>query len=160
MGLRPKIRFGIGRAEQLDEWRNQSGPPRLMTRADAGAVVAMEILVEEEVVPPVVVALEFPDPAVHGPGALLVAEEDRHETPRDLVRDLVQGHEPPRAGRAFDGEILAVIGVEVDERPHDEHVHWQPDRTAPVRVATEHAARRLRWLVVDTIRRAVDIEHV
>ena len=43
----------------LDEFGNQSGPAGLMTRADPGAVVAMEVFVERDQITPVWVALEF-----------------------------------------------------------------------------------------------------
>jgi hypothetical protein len=47
-----------------------------MAGADAGAVVAVEVLVEEEEVAPVRILLELADPAVHRPAAVLVAQED------------------------------------------------------------------------------------
>jgi hypothetical protein len=38
-------------AENFDECGNDPGPPRLMAGADAGAVVAMEIFIEQKIVP-------------------------------------------------------------------------------------------------------------
>ena len=46
-------------AEYVDQSRHDPGPPGLMAGADAGAVVAMEVFVEQQVVPPVRIALEF-----------------------------------------------------------------------------------------------------
>ena len=43
----------------LDEFGNQSGPAGLMTRADPGAVVAVEVFVEQDQITPVWVGLEF-----------------------------------------------------------------------------------------------------
>jgi hypothetical protein len=42
----------------FDQLGNQAGPAGLVTRADAGAIVAVEILVEKDQVPPVGIALK------------------------------------------------------------------------------------------------------
>ena len=44
-------------AALLQQLRHQAGPSGLMARADAGAVVAVEVLVEQHQVPPVRIAL-------------------------------------------------------------------------------------------------------
>ena len=51
-------------AEALDQPGHQAGPPGLVRGAEPGPVVAVEVLVEEDEVPPVRVLLEQPDPAV------------------------------------------------------------------------------------------------
>jgi hypothetical protein len=43
----------------LDQFCDQSGPTRLVARADAGAVVAVEVFVEWDQIAPVRVVLEF-----------------------------------------------------------------------------------------------------
>ena len=48
---------------ELDDPRDHSGPPGLVARAEARAVVAVEVLVEEEVVAPVRVFLELARPS-------------------------------------------------------------------------------------------------
>jgi hypothetical protein len=45
-------------AESVDQHRDQPGPPGLMTRADAGAIVAVEIFVKEQMVAPMRIILE------------------------------------------------------------------------------------------------------
>ena len=44
----------------LDHARHQPRPARLMAGAKARAVIAVEILVEEDVIPPVRIGLELP----------------------------------------------------------------------------------------------------
>ena len=60
------------------------GPAGLVARAKAGAVVAVEVLVEEDVVAPVRVVLELLRAAVDRPAALVVAQEDRAEAVGEL----------------------------------------------------------------------------
>ena len=62
-----KERLSIHPPEYLDQFRNDPGPPGLVAGADARPVIAMEILVEEEVVAPVRIGLEFLGPAIHRP---------------------------------------------------------------------------------------------
>ena len=52
------------------------GPAGLMAGAEAGAVVAVEVLVEQDEIAPVRVFLELPRAAVDRPPAVLVAQED------------------------------------------------------------------------------------
>ena len=49
----------IEQAKKLDQLRHQSRPSRLVTRAESRSVVSVEVLKEQDVVPPVRVALEF-----------------------------------------------------------------------------------------------------
>jgi len=48
---------GIELTKDFDRRRDDPGPSRLVTGADAGAVVAMKILVEQQMVAPVRVSL-------------------------------------------------------------------------------------------------------
>src|SRR5262245_22121839 len=54
------------RSKQRDQRGDQCGPPGLMAGADAGAVVAVEVLIEQNEIPPVRIVLQLPDAAVHG----------------------------------------------------------------------------------------------
>src|SRR5207302_1374695 len=65
----------------LDELGDQAGPARLMARAHAGPVVAVEVLVERHIVAPVRIVLEILLPAKHRPPAVVVAHEDADEAP-------------------------------------------------------------------------------
>src|SRR3990172_2014462 len=52
----------VQRAKHLDEFRPYPCPPRLVTRPEACAVVAVEVLIEEDVVTSVRVGLELLSP--------------------------------------------------------------------------------------------------
>src|SRR5262249_21469357 len=106
-----------GRAggEQVQDAGDDARPPRLVAGAETSPVVAVQVLVEEQVVPPVRVLLELPGSPVDGPATLGVTEEDAGQAAPDLLGDLVQGHLPAGAGGALDGERVAVVGVVLDE---------------------------------------------
>src|SRR5512139_929321 len=63
---------GIQKPVKLDGFCHQAGPAGLMARAQPGTAVAVEVLVEENVVAPVGIGLEFLRAAVDGASALLV----------------------------------------------------------------------------------------
>src|SRR5829696_9404360 len=77
--------FGIERSEELRQLRHEPGPSGLMTRAQPGAVVAVEVLVEEHMIAPVRIILECRRAAVHRPVTVGIAQEDAFETARDLL---------------------------------------------------------------------------
>ena len=54
-------------ATLLQEFRNQTGPARLVTGADAGAVIAVEVFVEGNEIAPIRIRLKFLDAAKHRP---------------------------------------------------------------------------------------------
>ena len=60
------------RGRELDQPGHQPGPTGLVRGAQAGAVVAVEVLVEQDVVPPVLVLLEDGGAAVDRAAAVLV----------------------------------------------------------------------------------------
>src|SRR5438046_6366097 len=55
--------------EQVHGERDDTGPAGLMARAETGAVVAVEVFVEQDEIAPVRVFLEFPGRPVYGPSA-------------------------------------------------------------------------------------------
>ncbi len=124
------------------------------------AGVAIEILVKEQVVAEMHIALKLRAPAEYRPLAIVLPGEEPGDSLGDLVGDARDGHVVSRSGRAFDLEVVAVIAVKAVERGDDEVVERQPDRTAPVRVAAELARRRLRGAVGDDAAMAVQREFV
>ena len=72
----------------LDEVGYQAGPASLVARAHTSAVVAVEVLVERDVVAPMRVALEQVDLAEYGPPPASVAEEDALQAAGDIACDL------------------------------------------------------------------------
>src|SRR6266540_4103129 len=111
---------------------DDSSPSRLVARAEAGPVVAVEVLVEQEQVAPVRVLLKLARPPVDRPPALAVAEKDAGQPARDLLGDLIQGHAPTGARGTFDRELVAVVTVVVYQGTDDQRVDRHPDRPAPV----------------------------
>src|SRR5215470_5035262 len=94
----------IDRAVQLDEPGDQPGPSGLMARAETRAVVAVEVLVEQDVITPVRVRLELLRAAIDGAPALGVPQEDARQARGELAAYLEQVHEFPGAGGALDLE--------------------------------------------------------
>src|SRR6185369_11169702 len=109
-------------AEYPNEGRNQSGPAGLMARADARPVVAVEVLVELQVVAPVRIGLERLRAAIHWALAAFVAQEDAREAVGDLASDFEQVHQLARAGRTFDLERVAVVQIEIQQRADQQRV--------------------------------------
>jgi hypothetical protein len=64
---------GVELAEYVDETGDNAGPACLMAGADAGAVIAMEVLLEQQIVPPGRVALEVLGSAKDRPAAVCIA---------------------------------------------------------------------------------------
>src|SRR5687768_4110529 len=81
----------------VDQVRHQSGPAGLVVRAETGAVVAVEIFVEQQQVAPVLVVLELLRAAVDRTRAVLAAGEQA---------DHPVGHVAPHL---FGGQRLAVL---------------------------------------------------
>jgi len=73
----------------------QPAIPKLsVTRSKPGAVIPMEVLVEQDVVAPVRVGLEFLRSTVDRPPATLVAQENAGQPVRDLLGHLEEVHNP------------------------------------------------------------------
>ena len=69
-------RVGIYGPEDLCQRGDQSGPPRLVAGAEAGAVVAVEVLMERNVVTPVRILLELFRAAEHRTLTGVIAQEN------------------------------------------------------------------------------------
>src|SRR3954471_2180193 len=92
------LRDGRRARGQRNQQRDGSGPAGLVARAQAGSVVAVEVLVERDQVVPVRIALERLAAAEHGPAAVLVLGEGPRQAPRDLGRHFAQVQLAARAG--------------------------------------------------------------
>src|SRR5215467_4592022 len=128
--------------EHIDKADDQSRPARLVTCAQSGTVVAVEILVEQEVVLPVGVLLELLGAPVHWPRPSFTAQKDARESARQLLRNLIERQVLSRAGRTLDLEVIAVELVQVQQRADQQSVDRHPNRAAPVGIAAEHAGIR------------------
>jgi hypothetical protein len=67
-------------------------------------------------------------------------------------------HHPAGTGRAFNLEVVAVVEVEVQERPDKYGIDRHPDRTPPVGVAAEHVGVRLCGQIIHTVLLAARVE--
>src|SRR3974390_2085211 len=111
--------LGCHGREHVHDARDDSGPAGLMARAEAGAIVAVEILIEEEVVAPVRILLELPGSAVNGAPSIVVLEEDASQPARNFLGHLVKSHATPGAGRTLDREFVAIVDVVLHQGPDD-----------------------------------------
>src|SRR5690349_7649419 len=80
--------LGVEEAEELDKLGDGAGPAGLVAGADAGAVVAVEVLIEQDVVAPVGIVLELLGVAVNGSAAVCIAGEGPDKPVGDLLADL------------------------------------------------------------------------
>src|SRR6516165_1410133 len=107
--------FCIDFAKNFDERGNGPGPPRLMAGADAGTVVAMEVFIEQQIVPPVRIPLKLVATTENRPPPVSVAQENAGQAIGNFACYLEQVDQSSGAGRALDFEVAAVIGVEVQQ---------------------------------------------
>src|SRR5689334_16503556 len=74
---------------RLQELRDQSGPSRLVRRPYSSARVAIEVLIEVEIVAELAILLELRIKRVHLSHAIRVLQEDPCEPIRQVFRDLI-----------------------------------------------------------------------
>ena len=129
-----------------DQVGDEAGPAGLVRRAEPGAVVAVEVLVEQDVVLPAAgrSGTRSTQPK-HGPPPVLADEEDRDQPAPEVVGDL------RRASAASPEPVgYSTVNVVAEEARvasialTTQVVDREPDRAAPVRVAAEHARSSTR----------------
>jgi len=86
---------GVELGQALDQPGHQAGPPGLVGSTEPGAVVAVEVLVEQDEVAPVRVVLEHPGPAVDRAVPVTVAQEGPDEPAGQFLRHFEQRHHRP-----------------------------------------------------------------
>src|SRR5437879_12663902 len=121
-------------AALLEQLRHESGPAGLMARADAGAVVAVEVFVQPDEVPPVGVGLGLGDAPVNRPSPVRPAQENAGQASGVLGSHVPEGRALIRSGRALDLKAGAVEVVELLKGLDQQIVDGKPDRSAPVGV--------------------------
>src|SRR5690348_10982708 len=117
--LGPDMTFSLS-SPLVDQAGDQSGPSGLMAGAQSCAVVPVEMLVEEQVIPPVRIGLELLRAAEDRPPPAFVAFEDSDQAVGDAGGEPVQP-----VGRAMGG-------VELQQTLDEKVVGGEPDRAAPV----------------------------
>src|SRR5436190_21732373 len=95
----------VGATQQAG--RDEAGPARLVRRPQPGSGVAVEILVEPQLVVPVRIGLEQLVPAENRTAPGGVVAEDADQPVIQIGRYLGQRPLHPRASRAFDDAVVA-----------------------------------------------------
>src|SRR6516165_9192678 len=65
--------LGGGSGEHMHQASDNSSPTGLMAGAEAGAIVAVEVVVEQDEIPPIGILLKFPRSPVDCPPPILVS---------------------------------------------------------------------------------------
>src|SRR5580704_7527020 len=138
----------------------EPGPAGLVARADTSAIVAVKILVEEEQILPVRIALEKFGGAGDRAAAVLASHENMNEAAGNLGGDFPEVRFAARARREFDFEVLTVIVMVFLQGFDEEIVHREPDRSTPVGIAAKNAAGGFGGLVIDAADVAIDLDFV
>lgn len=120
----------------------------------------MEVLIEQDVIAPVGIGLELLRPAENRPSIVFISLENPDQPPGDLLAHLIQVHHISRTGRTLHFKVIAVVEIVLQQGAVDQRIDWEPDRTSPVGVASEHAGVRLSWKVIHTVLLAFDVEDV
>src|SRR5712692_2451203 len=101
----------IQTTEELDQFGNKTGPAGLLARPQPSATVSVEVLVEQDVILPLRIGLEFFRTSVHRPAARLVAQENSSQPIGYFLCYFKQIHHFARAGRTLNLEVVAVVEV-------------------------------------------------
>ncbi len=128
-----------------------------MACPNAGAVIAVEVFVEERIIAPVRILLKEVLATKHGAFAFAVAAEEPDEAAGEVPGNVPQGLRSVGLGH-LGGQVLPVVVVELLQRLDHQVVYRKPHRAAPIRVAAEQAGARLRRLVPDREGRAVGLK--
>src|SRR5499425_1208507 len=133
----------------VDERGDQPRPARLMRGAQPRPRVSVEVLVEEDQIPPMRILLELADGSVDGPPPRLGAREDADHPVGDVLRHLPQGERRPAlVFRGRHGELGSIGRAELAQGLEHEEGGGEPHRPAPVGVAALDLGDGLRGLVL------------
>jgi hypothetical protein len=116
----------------LQQLCDQSRPARLMGRAEPTTGIAMEVLVEMNVIAEVWVVLDARSIARQRAAAVRITQKQTADAPSELAGHLMDREMPTGSRRALDEELVAVVMVKLLERFDDQKIERQPDRTPPV----------------------------
>ena len=141
----PASRNPLRARRALDQLGDEPGPAGLMAGAQAGSVVAVEVLVEQDADRAKADRSETSGSAEDRAAPVCVARErfrsSRCESSAATSQSVTYS---PGAGRQLDLEVVAVVVMEVLQRFDHEVVEREPDRPAPVRVSAEQSRCAIR----------------
>src|SRR5437899_7654042 len=132
-----------------DERCDERRPARLMRGAESFPRLAVEVFMEQQLVPPGGILLEERARSPDRTATRGVAMEEAQKTAYEIVGHGAEMSEPSGAGRELDRERVAEAGVQAAERADHEVVEGEPDRPPPVGIAAELPPRRLGGLVIE-----------
>src|SRR5262249_2643371 len=135
-------------------------PTCLMTRPDAGAVVAVKVFVKPNQIVPMRIGLELLVHPKDWTASAFIAKKDTSEPAGQLRGHFPQRHHLPRARRTLDSVIFAQVMMKLLQRFNDQIIYRKPDRASPIRVAAEQVRAGLRRLVVDAVLASVHLQRV
>src|SRR4051794_21425933 len=131
-----------------------------MAGAESGAVVTMEVFVEQHAISPVWIVLKLSRAAKDGPMAGWVLHKDIREAAANLLRDLIKVHLAAGTRWTFDRELVAIVGVILQQSTNHQSVDRHPDWPAPIRIAAEHARIGFGWQIRDAVLVASGLNHI
>src|SRR5215471_20010240 len=130
---------------------DDSSPSGLVASTKASPIVAMEVLVEQDEIAPVRVFLEFLRSSIDRAMPFAVPNKDIGQPSLEFFGHLIQVHLASRSGGTFNGEIISVVGVVLQQGADDEAVDRHPDGSAPIGIAAEHAGVGFGWQITHAI---------
>src|ERR1700676_1301703 len=113
-----------------------------MTGAHPKTGVAVEVLVKEKQVAPMRIRLKLFQVAKYWPATLFVTKKNVCHPARQLTRHVPQRLHVSRSSRELDFEIITQIVVELLQGFDQKKIHREPNRAAPVRIASEDSGQR------------------
>src|SRR5438552_11246632 len=129
-----------------------------MRRSESGSVVAVKILVEQDMVAPMRVFLELPRAAIERAPAGSIRGENADQPIRDFAGHLGKGDLPAVLAREWHGVCCAVCLGQLVQGFNQQKTGRKPDRPAPVRIASFDLRDRLGRLVADEV--TVELERL
>ena len=91
---------------------DKAAPAGLMRRAEATPAIAVEVLVEQDIVAKMGIILQQSAAVEDRTPARGIPKEKPRQARGDVVSDLAQRHHTSRSGRAFQREVVTVERVE------------------------------------------------
>lgn len=125
-----------------NETHNEGGPAGLVGSPESFAGFGVEIFVEENVIIPERVASVGVVDSNEVTGPVRTGHEELDESVAKIDGDLAQGGFFAGAGGVFDGKVVTIKIVVALESLDEDEVGWEPNRSAPIRVATKHFGGR------------------
>src|ERR1700730_5799826 len=146
------------RANLLDKVGDQSGPAGLVGCAAAAAVVAVEILVEQNVVLEMGIDLKLFVGAKNRAPSVRTPQKNPEDPTTQLVGNFIETHHGPGSGRAFERKPIPIKLIEAAEILDQQIIDRHPNRPPPIRVTAEQRTVRFSRLVSDAIMHPVAFE--